>query len=139
MFRVSGTVRKGSKTVIYRHHFLFRCSLFHHKKTRPKALCKFAILSSKGTYKAGKHHQPRDWKYHTTVMRYGYGKQGQNDQQMRIFGELLTDRVTYTMCCKTSGHVTHFQEFSCCFCALLTVNYYFSLWQSLAMGMNFFC
>ena len=27
MFRVSGTVRKGSKTVIYRHHFLFRCSL----------------------------------------------------------------------------------------------------------------
>ena len=28
MFRVSGTVRKGSKTVIYRHHFLFRCSLF---------------------------------------------------------------------------------------------------------------
>ena len=28
MFRVSGTVRKGSKTVIYRHHFLFRCSLY---------------------------------------------------------------------------------------------------------------
>ena len=27
MFRVSGTVRKGSKTVIYRHHFLFPCSL----------------------------------------------------------------------------------------------------------------
>ena len=27
MFRVSGTVRKLSKTVIYRHHFLFRCSL----------------------------------------------------------------------------------------------------------------
>ena len=27
MFRMSGTVRKGSKTMIYRHHFLFRCSL----------------------------------------------------------------------------------------------------------------
>ena len=28
MLRVSGTVRKGSKTTIYRHHFLFRCSLY---------------------------------------------------------------------------------------------------------------
>ena len=28
MFRMSGTVRKGSKTTIYRHHFLFQCSLF---------------------------------------------------------------------------------------------------------------
>ena len=31
MLRVSGTVRKGSKTTIYRHHFLFRCSLFTYK------------------------------------------------------------------------------------------------------------
>ena len=27
MFRVSGTVRKGSKTAIYRHHFLMQDSL----------------------------------------------------------------------------------------------------------------
>ena len=28
MFRVSGTVRKGSKTAIYRHHFLMQDSLY---------------------------------------------------------------------------------------------------------------
>ena len=28
MFRMSGTFRKGSKTAIYRHHFLFQGSLF---------------------------------------------------------------------------------------------------------------
>ena len=33
MLRVSGTVRKGSKTTIYRHHFLFRCSLLPHSLT----------------------------------------------------------------------------------------------------------
>ena len=38
MFRVSGTVRKGSKTVIYRHHFLFRCSLLIN--------CSVTVLSS---------------------------------------------------------------------------------------------
>ena len=30
MFRVSGTVRKGSKTAIYRHHFLMQDSLFQY-------------------------------------------------------------------------------------------------------------
>ena len=35
MFRVSGTVRKGSKTVIYCHHFLFRCSLYHKVSDLP--------------------------------------------------------------------------------------------------------
>ena len=28
MFRMSGTGRKGSKTTIYRHHFLFQCYLY---------------------------------------------------------------------------------------------------------------
>ena len=33
MFRVSGTVRKGSKTAIYRHHFLMQDSLSSDRDT----------------------------------------------------------------------------------------------------------
>ena len=47
MFRVSGTVRKGSKTVIYRHHFLFRCSLSHLSTYRGLMSVQHSVLDVK--------------------------------------------------------------------------------------------
>ena len=69
MFRVSGTVRKGSKTVIYRHHFFIPMLPFSQSKTLPLATLDPEILVIETAFK---QKMPRNiYKYLPNNHSYG--------------------------------------------------------------------